>query len=67
VLTERRVRLESGFEVELGLVPPTWAEADPVDPGTSTVVRGGCRILRGAVPQPARRVGDLHAGERRHG
>jgi len=44
-LTERRVRLPSGLEVEFGFAPPTWAATDPVDRGTARVVRGGCRPL----------------------
>jgi len=44
-LAEVRVRLASGLEVELGFVDPSWAETDPVDPGTAAVVRGGCRAL----------------------
>jgi uncharacterized protein len=45
VLTERRVRLPSGLEVEFGFVPPEWAATDPVDPGTARVVRDGCRPI----------------------
>lgn len=50
-LTERRVRLSSGLEVEFGFVPPSWATTDPVDPGTAGVVRDGCRPIEdsGAV------------------
>ena len=62
VLTERRVRLTSGLEVELGIVPREWA-AEPVDDGTARVVRDGFRVLHdpegvlrrllAAVPGPA--------------
>lgn len=45
VLTERRLRLDSGLVVEFGFAPPTWAATDPVDRGTARVVRGGCRPL----------------------
>lgn len=31
-VTERRVRLSSGLEVEFGFVSPSWAATDPVDP-----------------------------------
>jgi hypothetical protein len=50
-LTERRVRLSSGLEVEFGFVPPSWAATDPVDPGTASIVRDGCKPLEdsGAV------------------
>jgi uncharacterized protein len=40
-LTERRVALPSGLEVEFGFVSPSWASVDPVDPGTARVVRDG--------------------------
>jgi hypothetical protein len=43
-LRERRVRLRSGLQVELGIVSPTWA-ALPLDPGTAKVLSDGCRIL----------------------
>lgn len=41
-LTERRVRLPSGLEVEFGFVPPSWAATDPVDPGTARVALDAC-------------------------
>jgi hypothetical protein len=44
VLTERRVRLVSGFEVEFGFVSPEWA-AEPVDEGTAKVVGDGFQVL----------------------
>jgi predicted nucleotidyltransferase len=44
-LTERRVRLSSGLEVEFGFVPPSWAATDPVDPGTASIVRDGCKPI----------------------
>ena len=37
-LTERRLRLPSGFEIEFGFAEPSWASIDPVDPGTALVV-----------------------------
>lgn len=40
-LTERRLQLPSGSEVEMGFVAPSWAGTDPVDPGTAKVVGGG--------------------------
>jgi predicted nucleotidyltransferase len=40
-LTERRLRMPSGFEVEMGFVAPSWARTNPVDPGTATVVGNG--------------------------
>jgi uncharacterized protein len=45
VLTERRLLLEGGLEVEVGITGPTWATTDPVDPGTRLVVTDGLRIL----------------------
>jgi uncharacterized protein len=44
-LTERRLRLASGLDIEVGIVPASWAGNDPVDPGTLRVVREGFRVL----------------------
>ncbi len=44
-VTERRVALPSGFEIEFGFVAPTWASTDPLDSGTASVVRAGCLPL----------------------
>lgn len=44
-LTERRVALASGLEVEVGVAPPSWASVDPVDEGTRQVIRDGARVL----------------------
>jgi predicted nucleotidyltransferase len=44
-LTERRLLLEDGLEVEVGIAEPAWAATDPVDPGTRRVVTDGLRIL----------------------
>lgn len=41
-LTEQRVLLSSGLEVEFGFAPKDWAATDPVDPGTKAVVSAGC-------------------------
>ena len=41
-VTERRIRVASGLEIEFGFAPPDWAESDPVDPGTAQVVNRGC-------------------------
>lgn len=40
-LTERRLRLPSGLEVEFGFVEPSWASVEPIDPGTAQVARDG--------------------------
>jgi predicted nucleotidyltransferase len=45
VVVERRLRLPSGLEIEVGIAPPSWAATDPVDEGTHRVVRDGFRIL----------------------
>ncbi|MCH6170673.1 nucleotidyltransferase domain-containing protein [Pseudonocardia alaniniphila] len=45
VLTERRVRLGSGLEVEFGFAHPTWAALTPVDSGTRAVVTDGLQPL----------------------
>jgi uncharacterized protein len=44
-LTERRLLLEGGLEVEVGIADPAWAATDPVDPGTRRVVTDGLRVL----------------------
>jgi uncharacterized protein len=40
-LTERRLVLASGTEVDLGVARPSWASTSPVDIGTAHVVRDG--------------------------
>ena len=50
VLTERRLLLPSGFEVEFGFVEPSWAHADPIDPGTAELVIDG-GLLRCTTPR----------------
>ena len=55
LLTERRVRLASGFELEFGFAPLSWASIDPLDPGTAGVVRDGCL----AVYDPDRLIAGL--------
>lgn len=44
-LTERRVVLRSGFEIEFGFAAPSWASTKPLDAGTAHVVRDGCLPL----------------------
>lgn len=44
-MTERRFVLSSGLEVEAGIVPPSWAVTDPVDPELPPIIRDGFRIL----------------------
>jgi uncharacterized protein len=45
VLTERRVRLNSGLEIEFGFAHPAWAALTPVDAGTRDVVTDGLQPL----------------------
>ncbi len=60
-LTERRLQLPSGFEVEMGFVERSWAATDPVDSGTAEVVTGGALLPiydpDGLLAQLARTVG----------
>lgn len=44
-ITERRFRLPSGLEVELGVGQPSWASVTPVDEGTRRVATDGLRAL----------------------
>ncbi len=44
-ITERRVELPSGLQVEFGIGRPGWAATNSVDAGTKRVVQDGCRIL----------------------
>jgi hypothetical protein len=44
-LTERRLALPSGLELEVGIAEPSWASVVPVDPETRSVVANGFRIL----------------------
>lgn len=45
VVTERRLAMPSGLEVDVGIASPSWAETEPFDDGTAAVVRDGLRIL----------------------
>jgi uncharacterized protein len=44
-LTERRLLLPGGLELEVGIVEPSWASVVPLAPGTRRVVEEGFRIL----------------------
>jgi hypothetical protein len=44
-LWSRRLWLEQDGEVEFGFASTTWADVNPVDPGTRSVIVDGCRIL----------------------
>jgi pimeloyl-ACP methyl ester carboxylesterase len=41
VLTERRLHMPSGLEVDVAIGSPSWANTDPLDPGTKRVASGG--------------------------
>lgn len=45
VLTEQRLRLASGLELDIGIGTPRWASRNPLDPGTARVVAEGLRII----------------------
>ncbi|MEV7627798.1 nucleotidyltransferase domain-containing protein [Actinoplanes sp. NPDC089786] len=44
-LREIRLVRPSGFEVEVGVVPLSWANTNPVDAGTFRVINDGHRIV----------------------
>lgn len=44
-LTERRLRLRGGLEVDCGVGTPAWAAVDPVDEGTRKVASDGMTVL----------------------
>lgn len=44
-LTERRLALPSGLELDVGIVEPSWASVVPLDPRTRQIVEAGFRIL----------------------
>jgi len=55
----------SGLEVEFGFAPPSWAAADPLDPGTAGVVRNGCQPLvdrKGLLDRLITAVGESSSG-----
>ncbi len=43
-VTELRLRLKNGLQVEFGITRPAWANV-PLDPGTARVLSDGCRTL----------------------
>jgi hypothetical protein len=45
VLTERRLRIATGLEVEVGVASPSWASTEPLDQGTARIVSDGLRML----------------------
>ena len=45
-LWSRRLWLEKNHgEIEFGFASPSWADVNPLDPGTRSVIADGCRIL----------------------
>lgn len=44
-LTERRLLLGNGIEVDFGVACPSWASTQPLDPGTARVARDGLVVL----------------------
>ena len=44
-VSEIRLRLPTGLEVELNVTDTRWAKTDPIDPGTRRVVADGFRVL----------------------
>jgi predicted nucleotidyltransferase len=40
-VTESRLAMPSGLQVELGVAAPSWAATDPVNPGTARVASDG--------------------------
>ena len=41
----RHLRLDPAGEVEMTFALPSWADRDPIDPGTRRVVRDGLKVL----------------------
>lgn len=69
VLTERRLALPDGLEVEVGVVSPSWARTAPLDKGTAQVVAGGLIPLHdpeGLLTGLLRAVAAIQDGSRRH-
>ena len=44
-ITERRLALQPGLELDVAIGTPDWACVDPIDAGTRRVVSDGIRIL----------------------
>lgn len=45
ILTERRLAVPGGVEVDVGIAAPSWAAAEEADAGTVQVVANGLRVL----------------------
>lgn len=59
-LTEQRLRLPSGLELDVGIADPSWAATQPIDPGTRKVIGDGVEV----VYDPRRRLEELIAAAR---
>jgi uncharacterized protein len=59
-LTERRIKLGSGLQVEYGFAPVSWALTDPLDEGTAHVVADGFRALYDPRQVLARLMAAVH-------
>ena len=44
-ITERRVRMPTGLEVEFGFGTPSWASGEPLDAGTRRVLQNGFEVV----------------------
>ena len=44
-VSEVRLRLPTGLEVELNVTDSRWADTDPLDPGTRRVVADGFQVI----------------------
>lgn len=69
-LREVRMRCPSGLEVEMGIVPTSWADTDPVDSGTLRVISDEHRIVHDpagllvALSAACRTASGAHTGHR---
>jgi RimJ/RimL family protein N-acetyltransferase len=45
VLTEHRLALDEGLELDIGVAPTSWASLAPLDAGTARIARDGLRVL----------------------
>jgi uncharacterized protein len=54
-LWSRRLWLEqNSAEIELGFTLPSWADVNPLNPGTRAIIADGCRILHDPIKIPDR-------------
>lgn len=60
-ITERRYSTVSGLEIEFGIGSPTWANTNPLAPGTRRVVTDGARSLHDPAGVLARLLADCYS------